>query len=253
MPGTGVFDHQFVGSDHDHDAVLRHRIAKIVQKFVTTSETHAFSGTVNASSSQPGGGTENTRKARGKAKIRAIFQPPMSRRHPKSTGIWLATSTISRSCDRVTAISRSERSKMIQPATGAGTQFDGLQSVALLPGRPSRHRHDDGTVSLLLAGPSAPGEFQIHRQVGNNERRRKRREERQIDASDFRRPPTARKAERAQFLATRSTCPPLGSSCRNVPWPLVSDRATRRLRRLSDASVVNGRLCPRKRQIRSLS
>ena len=117
-------------------------------------------------------------------------------------------------------------SKMAQPATGAGTQFDGLQSVALLPGRPRRHDHDDGTVPLLLAGPNAPGEFQIGRQVGNNERRPKRREERHADAATFGGPPTARNAERAQFLATRSTCPPLGSSCRNVPWQLVSARET---------------------------
>ena len=87
---------------------------------MTISEIQTFSGTVNASSSQLGGGTEKIRKARGKAKTRASGQPPMSNRHPKSTGICVATSTIGMSCDRVTAITSRERIKMIQPATSAG-------------------------------------------------------------------------------------------------------------------------------------
>jgi len=92
----------------------------LYRELETISEIHTFNGTVNASSSQVGGGMEKIRKARGKAKRRASGQPPMSNRHPKSTGIWVATSIIGMSCDRVTAISSRDRSKMIQPATGAG-------------------------------------------------------------------------------------------------------------------------------------
>ena len=84
------------------------------------SDTKAFSGTVPASTSQPGGGAENTRKPIGNAKTRKTFQPASRMMQPLITGISDSTSIISTSCERPTIIIASPDSRIVQPANGAG-------------------------------------------------------------------------------------------------------------------------------------
>ena len=60
------------------------------------------------------------RNASGNANTRTSAHPPISSMQPSRTGIWVKTSTIRMSCDRLRAMSSREPAKTIQPATGFG-------------------------------------------------------------------------------------------------------------------------------------